>query len=171
MSLVLRHQPEAIGLHLDEHGWAPVDELINKLTAKGTDVDFSVIKFIVDTNDKKRFAFNEDKTRIRASQGHSIPVDLELKPVTPPETLYHGTAIRYLEAILQDGLLKQDRQYVHLTATKETAMSVGSRHGKPVLLEVSAGEMARAGFEFYLSDNDVWLVEIVLPEYISAQGL
>lgn len=166
MSLVLRHKPETIGLHLDEQGWVAVDELIEKMNAKGADVDMAVIQQIVTTNDKKRFAFNEDKSRIRASQGHSIEVDLKLEPVTPPGILYHGTAVRFLQSILKDGLLKQNRQHVHLTAVKETAIAVGSRHGKPVVLEVNAAEMAKAGFEFYLSDNNVWLVEIVLPEYI-----
>lgn len=170
MSLVLRHKPETIGLHLDEQGWAAIDELIEKMNEKGAGVDKAIIRLIVDTNDKKRFAFNEDQSRIRASQGHSIDVDLGLVPVTPPDILYHGTAVRFLEAILQDGLLKQNRQHVHLTALKETAITVGGRHGKPVVLEVNAAEMAKAGFEFYLSANNVWLVEIVLPEYISVSG-
>ncbi|QEC41723.1 RNA 2'-phosphotransferase [Pseudobacter ginsenosidimutans] len=170
MSLVLRHKPETIGLHLDEQGWAAVDELIEKMNEKGAGVDKAIIRQIVDTNDKKRFAFNEDQSRIRASQGHSIDVDLGLEPVTPPDILYHGTAVRFLEAILQDGLLKQNRQHVHLTALKETAIAVGSRHGKPVVLEVNASEMTKAGYEFYLSANNVWLVEIVLPEYISVSG-
>lgn len=166
MSLVLRHQPEEIGLVLDENGWANTEELIEKLNTKGAKVDFEIIQQIVDTNDKKRFAFNEDKSKIRASQGHSIEVDLELKPVTPPDILYHGTAVHFLESILQDGLLKGSRQHVHLTAIKETAVAVGSRHGRPVVLEINAAEMAKAGFEFYLSDNNVWLVEIVLPEFL-----
>ncbi|WP_127128921.1 RNA 2'-phosphotransferase [Pseudoflavitalea rhizosphaerae] len=170
MSLVLRHKPETIDLHLDEQGWAAVDELIEKMNATGAAVDKEMIRQIVDTNDKKRFAFNEDQSRIRASQGHSIDVDLSLEPVTPPDILYHGTAARFVESILQDGLLKQNRQHVHLTALKETAIAVGGRHGKPVVLEVNAGEMAKAGFEFYLSANNVWLVEIVLPEYISIPG-
>jgi putative RNA 2'-phosphotransferase len=167
MSLVLRHKPEVIGLQLDEHGWASVDELISKMNEKGTCVVYADILHVVVTNDKKRFAFNEDRTRIRASQGHSIEVDLALKPVTPPDILYHGTATRFLDVILKDGLLKQNRQHVHLTANKETAVAVGSRHGRPVVLEVNAVAMVNAGFEFYVSDNNVWLVEIVLPEYIA----
>lgn len=170
MSLVLRHKPETIGLHLNEQGWAAVDELIQKMNATGAAVDKEMIRQIVDTNDKKRFAFNEDQSMIRASQGHSIDVDLSLEPVTPPDILYHGTAVRFVESILQDGLLKQSRQHVHLTALKKTAIAVGGRHGKPVVLEVNAAEMVKAGFQFYLSANNVWLVEIVLPEYISIPG-
>lgn len=166
MSLVLRHKPEEIGLHLDEHGWASVEELICKLNAKGESVNFADILHIVETNDKKRFAFDENKTCIRASQGHSIEVDLELQPVTPPDILYHGTAIEYLANIRYEGLVKKNRQHVHLTANKETAIAVGSRHGRPQVLEVKAAEMVQAGFEFYLSANNVWLVEIVLPEFI-----
>lgn len=167
MSLVLRHKPELIGLQLDEHGWASVEELINRMNEKDANVGYADILHVVDTNDKKRFALNEDKTRIRASQGHSIEVDLELKPVTPPDILYHGTATRFLDAILKDGLLKQNRQHVHLTAIKETAVAVGGRHGRPVVLEVDAAAMVNAGFEFYVSANNVWLVEIVLPEFIT----
>lgn len=166
MSLVLRHQPEEIGLVLDENGWANTEELIEKLNKKGAGIDFQILQQVVDTNDKKRFAFNEDKSKIRANQGHSIEVDLELKPAIPPDILYHGTAVHFIESILQEGLLKRNRQHVHLTAIKETAVSVGSRHGRPVVLEINAAEMAKAGFEFYLSDNNVWLVEIVLPEYL-----
>lgn len=168
MSLVLRHHPEKIGLHLDEHGWASVEELISKLNESGALMDFEVLLNVVESNDKKRFAFNDDKTMIRASQGHSIAIDLQLKPSSPPDILYHGTATRFLESIMKDGLLKRDRQHVHLTAIKETALSVGNRHGKPIVLEVNAAEMVKAGFEFYLSANNVWLVEIVLPEFIVA---
>lgn len=166
MSLVLRHRPEEIGLHLDENGWADVQELISKLNSKGANVDEATIQLVVDTNEKKRFAFNEDKTRIRASQGHSIHVDLQLSPAAPPAVLFHGTAEHAIASIMKDGLLKRNRQYVHLTANKSTAAEVGGRHGKPVVLVIDAAKMVEAGFEFYLSANGVWLVEIVLPEYI-----
>jgi putative RNA 2'-phosphotransferase len=122
---------------------------------------------VVQTNNKKRFAFNEDKTLIRASQGHSIEIKLNLPAVTPPDTLYHGTAEKYLESILQTGLQKQTRQHVHLSATVETAKVVGSRHGKPVILIINAKAMYMAGLEFYLSENKVWLTDSVPVEYIT----
>lgn len=167
ISLVLRHKPETIGLKLDENGWAFVDELVQKLNENGTGVDLATIKLVVETNDKKRFAFNEDKTRIRASQGHSIEVELNLKAIQPPDLLYHGTTHRFLESILKTGLVKQQRQYLHLSEQVSTAKAVGSRHGKPVILTIYAKAMAAAGFLFYLSDNGVWLVDLVPVEYIS----
>lgn len=167
MSLVLRHKPEEIGLIIDNEGWAKVDELITNMNKKGIVVNFQIIDEVVKTNDKKRFAFNEDKTLIRASQGHSIEIELNLPAVTPPDTLYHGTAEKYLESILQTGLQKQSRQHVHLSATVETAKAVGSRHGKPVILIINAKAMYKAGLEFYLSENEVWLIESVPVEYIT----
>lgn len=167
ISLVLRHQPEAIGLQLDENGWAMVQELINKMTAAGTALDIEILEEVVATNDKKRFAFNEDKTKIRASQGHSIEVNLELKAVTPPAILYHGTTDRYIESIFKTGLQKQSRRHVHLSASIDTAKSVGSRHGKPVILTINTKAMQDAGFLFYLSENNVWLTDHVPPQYLS----
>jgi putative RNA 2'-phosphotransferase len=167
MSLVLRHKPETIGLQLNENGWANVQELILKINNTGTHVNFDVICAVVDTNDKKRFSFNEDKTMIRANQGHSIDVDLDLKPVTPPKILYHGTAEKFIESIFKEGLKKQQRQHVHLSLQKETAKAVGARHGKPVILHINATEMSAAGHIFYLSDNGVWLVDAVPVEYIT----
>jgi putative RNA 2'-phosphotransferase len=166
MSLVLRHKPEEIELVLDNEGWARVDELISQMNKKGIVVDFDVIDEVVRTNDKKRFAFNEDKTRIRASQGHSIEVKLNLQAVAPPDILYHGTTEKYLESIRRTGLQKQTRQHVHLSATIETAKAVGSRHGKPVILIIDAKAMHDAGLEFYLSENNVWLTDAVPAEYI-----
>jgi putative RNA 2'-phosphotransferase len=167
MSLVLRHKPETIGLQLDENGWANVQELIQKINESGTAVDAAIINIVVDTNDKKRFAFNEDKTRIRASQGHSIEVELNLKAIQPPDVLYHGTTDRFLESIFTTGLTKQQRQHVHLSELVTTAKAVGSRHGKPVILTINAKAMTVAGFSFYLSDNGVWLVDSVPVEYIT----
>lgn len=167
LSLVLRHKPEIIGLQLDENGWANVQELIQKITDNGTAVDAATINLVVDTNDKKRFAFNEDKTHIRASQGHSIAVELNLKPLLPPHILYHGTTISFLDSILKTGLTKQQRQYVHLSELATTAKTVGARHGKPVILNINTKAMAMAGFLFYLSDNGVWLVDSVPVEYIT----
>lgn len=167
MSLVLRHKPDEIGLIIDNEGWARVDELISKMNKKGIVVNFQIIDEVVQTNDKKRFAFNEDKTLIRANQGHSIEIELNLTAVTPPDTLYHGTAEKYLESILRTGLQKQRRQHVHLSATVETAKAVGGRHGKPVILIVDAKAMYKAGLEFYLSENKVWLTDAVPVEYIT----
>lgn len=167
MSLVLRHKPEIIGLNLDKNGWASVAELVQKINDHGTEVNVNIINNVVDTNDKKRFAFNEDKTMIRASQGHSIEVDLNLKAVTAPDILYHGTAERFVPNILKEGLIKQQRQHVHLSLLQQTAKAVGSRHGKPVVLTINAKAMTEAGFLFYLSDNAVWLVDSVPVKYIT----
>lgn len=167
MSLVLRHQPETIGLQLNENGWANVQELIQKINAAGTAVDMDIINTVVDTNDKKRFSFNHNKTMIRANQGHSVAIELNLNPVMPPEILYHGTAERFLESILKQGLTKQQRQHVHLSQLHETAKAVGARHGKPVVVHINAKAMAAAGHIFYLSDNGVWLVDAVPVEYIT----
>jgi putative RNA 2'-phosphotransferase len=167
MSLVLRHQPQAIGLQLDENGWASVQELMAKMNANGTKVDLSTLNMAVETNDKKRFAFNEDKTMVRANQGHSIEVDLNLKAAVPPDTLYHGTAERFIYSILKEGLKKQQRQHVHLSLHEQTAKAVGSRHGKPVILLIDAKAMARDGHIFYLSENNVWLTDSVPVQYIT----
>jgi putative RNA 2'-phosphotransferase len=166
LSLVLRHQPEEIGIQLNENGWVSVGELIERMNAKGIKVDFDTIENVVATNDKKRFAFNEDKTLIRASQGHSIEVELNLVAVAPPDILYHGTTVNYLDSILVTGLKKQNRQHVHLSATVDTAKAVGSRHGRPVILTIDARAMHEAGFQFYLSANKVWLTDSVPVQYI-----
>lgn len=167
MSLVLRHQPEAIGLQLDENGWANVEELIQKINANGTKVDVATILIVVETNDKKRFGFNEDKTMIRANQGHSIEVDLNLTPSIPPDILYHGTADRFVDSILKEGLTKQQRQHVHLSRQIETAKAVGTRHGKPIILHINAKAMRDDGHLFYVSENNVWLVDAVPTQYIT----
>jgi len=167
MSLVLRHKPEEIGLQLDEQGWANVKELIDKMNANGFDVNAAIINEVVATNDKKRFAFSGDKALIRANQGHSIEVDLNLQEMRPPDILYHGTTHKYLESILKDGLKSQRRQHVHLSASIEIAKAVGGRHGKPVVLLINAKSMYEAGLRFYLSENKVWLADAIPPEYIS----
>ncbi len=166
LSLVLRHQPEHIGLTLNENGWANVEELIQKVNEKRVVLDFSTLQVVVETNDKRRFAFNEDKTLIRANQGHSIEVELNLKNQRPPEFLYHGTVQKFLAAIKKEGLQKMSRQHVHLSKDKETAMKVGSRRGSPVILIIRANEMSKEGYTFYLSDNDVWLTDEVPVRYI-----
>lgn len=170
LSFVLRHQPEAIGLTLDENGWVSVAELLQKLKEKDKAVDLGTLQHIVATNNKKRFAFNDDHTKIRASQGHSINVDLGYTQATPPTILYHGTATKHLPSIQQSGLVKQSRQHVHLSATKETAINVGGRHGKPVVLEVMAATMHEDGYAFYLSENGVWLTDEVPACYLKFPG-
>lgn len=150
LSLVLRHQPERIGLTLDNHGWADVEELITKSKQAGMKINSEILDDVVAQNNKKRFTFNEDGTRIRANQGHSILVDLDLRTIQPPGVLYHGTATRFLQSIKTEGLLSKKRHHVHLSTTEETAISVGRRYGKPVVLVIRAGEMAQQGYEFYL---------------------
>jgi putative RNA 2'-phosphotransferase len=168
LSFVLRHKPQAIGLVLDEQGWAYIDELIYKANQSGEikTLDRSLILEVVDTNDKKRFVISENGQRIRATQGHSIDVDLQLKPMKPPEFLYHGTATRFLDYILKEGLKSQQRQHVHLSKDIETATDVGRRYGKPVILKVKAQLMHDQGFCFYLSENGVWLTQKVQPCFI-----
>ncbi|MDO4880658.1 MAG: RNA 2'-phosphotransferase [Capnocytophaga sp.] len=165
LSLVLRHSPEVIGITIDKHGWAEVDLLIKKMS-KRFPFNLKMLEEIVATDSKQRYAFSEDKTKIRANQGHSITVELDLLPKTPPEVLYHGTASRFVESILKSGLLKQGRQYVHLSADIATATKVGSRHGNPVVFKVDAAAMQKAGEQFYLSNNGVWLTDKVPAEFL-----
>lgn len=167
LSYVLRHHPELINLNLDENGWASVDELIIKSTNDSQGFTFEELDEIVQTNDKKRFIFNEDKTRIRANQGHSVDINLALIPQQPSEFLYNGTAQRNIESILEKGIEKRSRQHVHLSQDKETATKVGMRHGKPIILTINTQKMFDDGIEFYLSENNVWLTDFVDIKYIS----
>ena len=169
ISLILRHKPEVIGIHLDEHGWAKVDELIAGISKK-QEFNMDILEEIVRTDNKQRYSFNEDKTLIRANQGHSIPVDVELKEAVPPEELWHGTGEKYVESIDKMGLLPKSRLYVHLSKEKDTAIKVGSRHGIPVLYIVKSGEMSRDGYKFYLSENGVWLTKEVPIKYLEKIG-
>jgi putative RNA 2'-phosphotransferase len=166
LSLVLRHKPEEIGLTLDENGWADVEELIQLCNKKGRPLTRPLLERVVAENDKKRFAFSDDGTRIRASQGHSVEVDLALAPMEPPALLYHGTASRFIDSIRASGLHSANRQHVHLSKDVETATKVGQRHGKPVVLVVRAGEMFAAGHVFFVSSNGVWLTERVPVEFL-----
>jgi len=165
LSLLLRHKPETIGLKLDENGWADIDELIEK--SKDIELTRALIDEVVADNDKQRFIL--EGNRIRANQGHSIRVDMEFKAVTPPNTLFHGTATRFLESIMETGLSKQKRQYVHLSKDIETATAVGKRHGKVVVLKVDSKRMSEEGYEFYLSENGVWLTDNVPVNYLKEQ--
>ncbi len=166
ISLVLRHKPETIGIQLDEHGWADINELIEGINNTGRCIDKELLEEIVKTDKKKRYSFSEDKRLIRANQGHSIPVDVELKEQIPPSILYHGTAKQVQDIIMQQGIKSMSRLYVHLSTDYETAKKVGNRHGEPVVLKIAAGEMYAAGIKFYLSVNGVWLTKYVDKRFI-----
>ncbi|MBC3538802.1 RNA 2'-phosphotransferase [Rufibacter sediminis] len=171
LSLVLRHKPEALGIDLDAEGWADVEHLLHRMNASGRPMTLEKLEEVVETNDKHRFAFNEDHTRLRASQGHSIGVDLQLRPVEPPAVLYHGTTEGYLASIWKEGIQRRSRQYVHLSADVETATRVGARHGKPFVFVVKSGQMHQAGHHFYLSENQVWLTDAVPAIYLEEHRL
>lgn len=167
ISLILRHSPQKIGIELDASGWASVDELLIGLKRKGRSLSFAQLEELVATNDKQRYRFNDDKSRICANQGHSLKLDLQLDVIEPPDVLYHGTATRFLEQIKQQGLQKNNRHHVHLSSNTETAHKVGIRHGKPVILTIDASSMHHDGYIFYCSVNGVWLVDHVPPRYFS----
>ena len=168
ISLILRHKPETIGITLDEHGWANVDELLKGVSRKYP-LTREELDEIVATDEKQRYSFNDDGTLIRANQGHSIQVDVELAEVRPPEFLYHGTGEKYVPSIDRQGLIPKTRLYVHLSGDYETAVKVGSRHGKPVVYRILAGQMADAGITFYRSVNGVWLTKRVPREYMEKE--
>ena len=162
LSLILRHKPQRVGLTLDEHGWAEVDELIRRV--KG--LNRATLEQIVATDDKQRYSFSADGKLIRANQGHSIPVDVELEELEPPKFLYHGTGERFSASIRAQGLLKMSRLYVHLSSDVETAEKVGRRHGVPKIFLVASGEMFGDGYKFFRSINGVWLTEHVPAKYL-----
>jgi len=162
LSFLLRHDSEAFSNGLiDKHGWRKVSELVK---------DHKYTKYLLDdivkTNNKQRYEYNEDETLIRARQGHSINVDVNLSEITPPDILYHGTATRFLDSILEKGIVKGNRLYVHLSKDEETATSVGARHGRPYVLKINAKKMYEDGIKFYLSNNNVWLTDYVDVKYI-----
>ena len=165
LSLVLRHKPEAAGIELDPHGWADVDALLKGMPHRYP-LTMELLEELVYTDKKSRYAFNEDKTKIRANQGHSIPVDVELEEVLPPPVLWHGTGEKNVAAILREGLRPMSRLYVHLSPDRETAIKVGRRHGRPVVFQVDTQAMVRDGFRFYRSRNGVWLIKAVPPQYL-----
>ncbi|MBL7975028.1 MAG: RNA 2'-phosphotransferase, partial [Candidatus Kapabacteria bacterium] len=169
LSLVLRHKPEEIGVTLDENGWCSVEELLQKIQIKQTSCTMEVLEYVVDTNPKQRFAFNESKTMIRANQGHSIEIDLNIEPQVPPEILYHGTTKNVLDSVIKEGLKKIQRHHVHLTTNVHTTLEVARRYGEPVLLQINTEAMHKAGHIFYCTANNVWLAESVPPEYITIQ--
>ncbi len=167
ISLILRHKPETIGIVLDEHGWADVEELIRGINGAGNHrLEMELLEEIVRTDEKQRYSFNEDHTLIRANQGHSIPVDVELEEKVPPAVLYHGTGEKYVASIDAQGLLPKGRLYVHLSSDVETAKKVGMRHGKPVIYTIDCAKMTADGYQFYLSANKVWLIKQVPAKYL-----
>lgn len=166
LSLILRHKPQVIGLRLDDHGWADVAELIDRVNQHGIPISQPLLERIVTIGNQQRFAFNADQSKIRAQQGHTLPVDVELVSETPPPILFHGTATRFLASIRSQGLVAGDRQHVHLTADELTAIQVGQRHGRAIVLKIEAQAMFRAGHSFFRADNGVWLTKTVPPRYI-----
>lgn len=168
ISFILRHRPDTIGLSLDKHGYIDVQDLINGIKENNDFyIDLDILKFIVETDNKKRYSFSEDGTKIRANQGHSVKVDLGLKEVKPPSILYHGTGEKYLESILKEGLKSKSRMYVHLSSDIDTAISVGKRHGEPIVLGIDAERMYKDEYKFYLSENGIFLAESVPVKYIN----
>jgi len=168
LSYVLRHEPQAIGLTLDSEGWADIAALIEGARQTGHTLDCDLIQQVVDTSDKKRFTISEDGLRIRAAQGHSTKtVAITYPEKVPPEFLYHGTATRFLESILKEGLRPGERHYVHLSQDEQTATAGGQRYGKPIVLKIEALRMRQQGFKFFLADNGVWLTSQVPPEFLS----
>ena len=167
ISLILRHRPETIGVSLDEHGWADVQELIDGINSTdGHALDMEMLEEIVRTDEKQRYSFNGDHTLIRAKQGHSMSVDVELEEKTPPDILWHGTGEKYVDSIDVQGLIPKSRLYVHLSPDTETARKVGGRHGRPVIYEINCREMTKDGFQFFLSANHIWLTKNVPARYL-----
>lgn len=165
ISLVLRHHPETIGIELDEHGWADTKELIHGIQ-KEYPFSMEELEEIVRTDSKQRYSFNADHSKIRANQGHSVSVDVELKEAVPPSVLYHGTGEKYVRSIEEKGLIPKSRLYVHLSKDAASAKEVGKRHGKPVVYEIDCAQMIKDGYKFYLSANDIWLTKEVPAKYL-----
>ena len=166
LSLILRHKPETIGITLDKNGWVDIKELIEKIKLSDRYIDIEILERIVREDDKNRYSFDEKKEKIRANQGHSIKVELNLKEVIPTTILYHGTATRFLESIREKGIIKGNRQYVHLSKDMETARNVGRRHGKVIILPIDIEGLKKIGHKFYLSENNVWLSDDIPSKYI-----
>lgn len=166
LSLVLRHKPETLSLTLDQNGWVETNILLEALKNKGFDTSMEDLEKIVIENNKQRFIFNEDKTKIKANQGHSIKIDLELRLVVPPEALYHGTTYRFLKAIKEEGLKKMKRHHVHLSEDFDTAKTVGERRGEAIILYIDSYQMQLDGYEFFKTANNVWLTDSVPAKYI-----
>ena len=170
LSYLLRHAPNEVGLSLGDGGWVSIDDLLSGLRKKGWGITRQQLELLVETDDKKRFTISGDGLRIRAAQGHSVKINSDLKAMQPPEQLFHGTAKRYLDVIMKEGLRPMSRQNVHLSIDVATAANVGQRHGIPTVLNIASGEMAGVGYEFFCADNGVWLTDLVPPEFLSLQS-
>ena len=170
LSYVLRHNPASIGVELDEAGWVDVDELLDALAVAGVTVNRVELTEIVRGSDKQRFALDNETNRIRANQGHSLPVELGLSPVEPPSVLYHGTTASSLESITKQGLKRGDRNHVHLSPDEATARRVGARRGLPIILTIAAAAMHADGHAFYVTANGVWLTKAFPPVYLVRDG-
>ena len=162
LALILRHKPESANIKLDENGWAPISDIL-----KALDINMTILETIVMNDKKGRYTFDDSKQRIRAVQGHSVNIDLGLSPLTPPNILYHGTGSKSVDIILKDGIKKMSRQYVHLSSNINTAIQVGSRHGKAFVLQIDTKQMAQDGCLFYQAENGVWLTDYVATKYIT----
>lgn len=169
ISYILRHNPSAVGIELDGHGWADVNSLISAICNSGRHIDMQALEEIVATDAKQRFSFNGDRTKIRANQGHSFEVDVGMELGVPPDILYHGTAEKYIDSIRKSGISKRNRNYVHLSKDVETAIKVGSRHGKPIVLKIDAKQMHEDGYVFLISANGVWQTEQVPFKYVTEE--
>lgn len=167
LCLLLRHRPDKANLTMDEYGWVHVDELIRNIK----DLSINNLNTIVKNDTKDRYSFNEDKSKIRCNQGHSVNVDVGLEEKIPPKILYHGTATKYVDSILSEGIKSQTRQYVHLSDNLDTAISVGKRHGTAIVLEINTEEMLKNNHKFYISKNGVWLTKFIEPKYIMLEKL
>lgn len=167
LSLILRHKPETIKIAPDSYGWVKVSELIEKSSIHGVEISLDELYYIVSNCNKKRYDLNEDNSKIRANQGHSIPVNLELEPKEPPKILYHGTAQKNIDSILKKGIDKRKRNHVHLSSDIETAKKVGARHGEVIILKINSYQMYNDGISFYLSKNQVWLTDFVDKQYFT----
>ncbi|MFK5921889.1 MAG: RNA 2'-phosphotransferase [Verrucomicrobiota bacterium] len=170
LSLILRHKPESIGITLDENGWANVQNLLNALNRNGARLTLEILETVVAENPKKRFEFNDAQTFIRARQGHSIDIDLGYSATMPPDVLYHGTAERFLDPILKEGLIKQQRHHVHMSTNIPLMLEVARRRGKAALLEIDAKQMHQDGHEFYVTENEVWLTDRIPTQYLTQKG-
>jgi len=171
LSLILRHNPEAIKLTLDKYGWAKTKDLLKQMNDHGTKISMEFLEEVVNTDNKQRYSFNENKTKIKANQGHSIKIELNLEPKAPPELLFHGTASKSLDSIFKNGLSKQNRHHVHLSLDEPTAVSVGARHGKPVVLTINSKLMHDSGYKFYQSENRIWLTDNIPANFITFSGM
>ena len=171
LALILRHKPEEIGIKLEKNGWADTAKVVKGVSMRFSGFNMETLEEIVRTDSKQRYSFTEDKKKIRANQGHSVDVEIEFDEVEPPDVLFHGTATRFMDSIFKDGLCSMTRQYVHLSGDHDTAVIVGSRHGKPIVFRVDCQKMVEDGFRFYRSANGVWLTSHVPAKYLSIDSL